>query len=136
DAYLARLHNIAGNRPLVLGEIGLDRHRHGEVEQARSLDWQLRTALAVGCAGTFVYSWTDEWFRGGEQVEDWKFGITDSRRRPMPGLFAVQAAYRAVPFPADRKWPRISVVVCSCNGRRTIRDCCEALRQLDYPNFE
>ena len=29
-AYLARLHNLAGDRPLVLAEIGLDSRRNGE----------------------------------------------------------------------------------------------------------
>jgi cellulose synthase/poly-beta-1,6-N-acetylglucosamine synthase-like glycosyltransferase len=33
-------------------------------------------------------------------------------------------------------WPRISVVVCTYNGSRTIRDCLEGLRQLAYANFE
>src|SRR5262249_54984713 len=28
EAYLARLHNIAGDRPLVMAEIGLDSYRH------------------------------------------------------------------------------------------------------------
>ncbi len=37
EAYLARLQNLAGDRPLILGEIGLDSRRHGEVVQARTL---------------------------------------------------------------------------------------------------
>jgi hypothetical protein len=35
EAYLARLHNIAGDRPLVLAEIGLDSRRHGARAGAR-----------------------------------------------------------------------------------------------------
>src|SRR5439155_7426821 len=50
-AYLARLQNLAGDRPLILTEIGLDSRRHGEVTQAHVLDWQIRTAFAAGCAG-------------------------------------------------------------------------------------
>src|SRR5436305_5036725 len=60
EAYLARLQNIAGDRPLVMSELGLDALRNGEGVQARSLDWQVRTAFAAGCAGVFVFSWTDE----------------------------------------------------------------------------
>src|SRR5262249_43479173 len=41
DAYLARLQNLAGDRPLVLAEVGLDSRRHGEPAQARSLSWQI-----------------------------------------------------------------------------------------------
>ena len=41
-----------------------------------------------------------------------------------------------MPFPTDLPWPPISVVVCSYNGARTIRDCCEGLQHLDYPDYE
>jgi GT2 family glycosyltransferase len=135
-AYLARLHNVAGDRPLIMGEIGLDSLRNGELAQARVLDWQVRTAFAAGCAGAFVFSWTDEWYRGGADVDDWRFGLTDCERRPKPALAAVRHAFARGPFPADRPRPRISVIVCSHDGSRTLRDCCEGLRELDYPDFE
>jgi GT2 family glycosyltransferase len=135
-AYLARLHSVAGERPLIMGEIGLDSLRNGELAQARVLDWQVRTAFAAGCAGAFIFSWTDEWYRGGADVDDWRFGLTDRERRPKPALAAVRNAFARAPFPPDRPRPRISVVVCSHDGERTIRDCCEGLRALDYPDFE
>jgi len=53
-AYTARLQNIAGERPLVMTELGLDSIRHGEDLQAASLAKQVRTAFAGGCAGAFV----------------------------------------------------------------------------------
>src|SRR5207237_6521501 len=34
EAYLARLQNIAGDRPLLMGEVGLDSRRNGEDTQA------------------------------------------------------------------------------------------------------
>ena len=102
DAYLARLQNIAGDRPLLMSEMGLDSFRNGELVQARSLDWQIRTTFAAGCSGAFVFSWTDEWYRGGADVDDWAFGLTDRERRPKPALAAVQRAFAEVPFPADR----------------------------------
>jgi GT2 family glycosyltransferase len=135
-AYLARLHNLAGDRPLLLAEIGLDSRRHGEDAQAHALDWQIRSVFAGGCAGAFAFAWTDEWHRGGYDVDDWDFGLTDRDRRPKPALAAVRDAFADVPFPRDSIWPRISVVVCSHNGARTIQDCLEGLRRLDYPNFE
>ena len=136
EAYLARLHNIAGDRPLLLAEIGLDSRRHGEDSQTRTLDWQVRTAFAAGCAGAFVFAWTDEWYRGGYEIEDWDFGLTSRDRQPKLALAAVRNAFAEVPFPPDRPSPRISVVICSYNGQRTIRDCLEGLRNVDYPNFE
>jgi GT2 family glycosyltransferase len=135
-AYLARLHNIAGDRPLIMSEIGLDSLRHGEHRQAKLLGCQIRTAFASGCAGAFVYAWTDEWYRSGEDVEDWAFGLTRRDRRPKRALAAVRKAFAEVPFPPDRPCPRISVVLCTYNGGRVIRDCLEGLRKLDYPNFE
>ncbi len=136
EAYLARLQNLAGERPLVLTEVGLDSLRHGEEKQAYTLDWQIRTAFAAGCAGAFVYAWTDEWFRAGAAVDDWDFGLTRRDRSPKPALAAVREAFADVPVPSDQAWPRISVVVCTYNGQRTIGDCLQGLRELDYPDFE
>ena len=135
-AYLARLQNLAGDRPLVMGEIGLDSRRHGELAQARVLEWQLRAVFAEGCAGAFVFSWTDEWHRGGHNVEDWDFGLTTRERRPKPALAAVRRVLSEVPFPENNRWPRISVVVCSYNGARTIARCLDGLLKLEYPDYE
>src|SRR5207245_10663054 len=82
------------------------------------------------------YSWTDEWYRSGEDVDDWAFGLTRGDRRPKKALAAVRKAFAEVPFSRDLPSPRISVVVCTYNGARVIRDCLEGLRNLDYPNLE
>ncbi len=136
EAYLGRLQNIAGERPLIMSELGLDGLRNGEEAQARSVGWQVRTAFAGGCAGAFVFSWTDEWYRQGHDVEDWGFGLTRADRTPKPALDAVRNAFAAVPFAPTLPWPRISVVVCTYNGARTIRDCLEALERITYPDYE
>jgi GT2 family glycosyltransferase len=135
-AYLARLQNLSGNKPLVMAEFGLDSLRHGVRTQARSIEQQVRTAFAAGCAGAFVFSWTDEWHTGGLDIEDWKFGITDRLRRPKPALSRTQRAFDAAPFPADRPLPKVSVIVCTYNGSRTIGDCLDGLSRLEYPDFE
>jgi GT2 family glycosyltransferase len=136
DAYLARLQSLAGDRPLVLAEIGLDSQRNGTAGQARSLDWQVRGAFAGGCAGAFVFSWTDEWHRGGFDVDDWDFGLVTRQRGPKPALETIRKVYGEVPFSPRGPWPRISVVVCSYNGSRTIRETLQHLARVDYPNFE
>jgi glycosyltransferase involved in cell wall biosynthesis len=136
EAYLGRLQNIAGERPLVMSELGLDGLRNGDGVQARSLDWQVRTAFAAGCAGVVVFAWTDEWFRQGHDVQDWAFGLTRADRSPKPALSAVREAFAEVPFAPSLPWPRISVVVCTYNGARTIRDCLEGLQRLAYPDYE
>ena len=57
-AYLARVQNIAGERPLLMAEIGLDSRRNGLPGQAESLEWQIATAFESGCVGAFVFAWT------------------------------------------------------------------------------
>ncbi|GAA4013955.1 hypothetical protein GCM10022408_28870 [Hymenobacter fastidiosus] len=136
NGYIAKLHNLVGDKPLLLAEVGLDSQRNGEEKQADSLDWQLRMIFAKGCVGTFVFAWTDEWWRGGFDIEDWDFGLVDRNRRPKPALYAVSKAYADVPFTNDAALPFISVAVCSYNGSATIRDTMEGLKALDYPNFE
>jgi hypothetical protein len=89
-AYLARLQNIAGERPLVMAEIGLDSRRNGEERQASTLDWQIRTCFDAGCAGAFIFAWTDEWHRGGHAIDDWDFGLTSRDRVAKPALAAVR----------------------------------------------
>jgi GT2 family glycosyltransferase len=135
-SYLARLQNIAAEKPLVMAEIGLDSRRNGLERQAEVLAWQVREVFDEGCAGAFVFAWTDEWYRGGYDIGDWDFGLTDRDRKPKPALTAVTNAFAEVPFPATRPWPRVSVVVCSYNGARTIRDTFSALQRLEYPGFE
>jgi O-antigen biosynthesis protein len=134
--YVARLQNIAGNRPLLVTESGLDSRRGGVRAQADALAWQVRHTFASGAAGIFVFSWTDEWHRGGHDVLDWDFGLTDRTRQPKPSLAAVRTAFEGVPFPHEGPWPRISVVVCTHNGARTLPECLDHLRELDYPQFE
>ena len=136
EGYLARLQNLAGEKPLVMAEIGLDSMRNGQEAQASTLEWQIRSTFAAGGAGIFVFSWTDEWHRGGFDIDDWGFGLTDKDRNPKISLASVGKAFAQVPFPADLNWPSISVLVCTYNGKRTIRDCLEGLKKVDYPNFE
>jgi GT2 family glycosyltransferase len=136
SAYLARLQNIADDKPLLMAEIGLDSQRNGELMQAEQLEWQIRTTFTSGCAGAFVFAWTDEWYRGGSEIEDWNFGLCTRERKPKPALNAVKRAYENAPFPPDFAWPRVSIVVCSFNGANTIRDTLESLITLDYPDYE
>jgi GT2 family glycosyltransferase len=136
ESYLARLQNLTDDRPLLMAEIGLDSLRNGTNQQAESLSWQVRTAFESGCCGAFVFAWTDQWHRGGYEIEDWDFGLTTRNRTPKPALAAVRRAFAEAPFPKDVEWPKVSVVVCSLNGSATIRDTLEGLQKLDYPEYE
>jgi GT2 family glycosyltransferase len=135
-AYLPRLHHRAGDLPLLMGELGVDSRRNGPAEQARRLRAQVRVATSAGCAGLFAFSWTDEWHRGGKDVDDWDFGLTTRDREPKPALTAVSRTIAQRVAPASGRWPRISVVVCVYDGERTIGDCLTGLEQLNYPDYE
>jgi len=136
--YLSRLHHLAGDRPLVLGEIGLSAGDgpEGERRQAEMLDWQLEVALERGVAGTCIFSWTDEWWVGGRPVEGWSFGLTRADRSERPAMEVAarwnQRTVRDLPF----DWPRISVVICAHNGAETLDECLRHTCELDYPGLE
>ena len=89
SAYVARLQHVAGDRPLVLGEIGLHVNTSAdEGRQAALIEDQLRIAVERGAAGTCIFSWTNEWSVGGDPVTDWRFRLMDSARKPRPSLAA------------------------------------------------
>jgi glycosyltransferase involved in cell wall biosynthesis len=136
ERYLARLQNLADDRPLLVAEVGLDSRRNGEVAQAESLAWQLEAILAAGCAGACVFSWTDQWHRGGHEISDWDFGLTTREREPKLALDAVRVAFTRHGITPPAPAPRISVVVCSYNGDATLRQCLAGLLALDYPDYE
>src|SRR5262245_50582318 len=92
--YLSRLQNIAEDKPLVMTEFGIDSIREGGEAQGEMLAWMIRAAFESGAAGTFVFSWTDDWFAGGMQMSDWAFGLVDRERQPKPSFAAVQGPYK------------------------------------------
>ncbi len=135
-SYLPRLQILAGDKPLVLAEVGLDSLRNGDVGQSESLKWQIESIYESGCAGAFVFAWTDEWYVGGRPIDDWFFGLTTHSRQAKPALASVVDAYDRAPFDAALAWPSFTIVVCSYNGSKTIRTTLNALLKLDYPLYE
>jgi GT2 family glycosyltransferase len=134
--YLLRLQNLVGERPLVLGELGMDTLRHGEAEQAQFLAGHAALALLTGLAGSFVFSWTDDWHTGGYPIDDWAFGITRRDRAPKASYQALARVFGDSPSALLADRPRVSVVVCSYNGAATLEACLRSLLELDYPDYE
>jgi glycosyltransferase involved in cell wall biosynthesis len=141
--YLARLQSIAGERPLMLGEYGIDTHReHSEESQAEILGRHVRAVFDEGLAGTFIFSFTDDWHTHGYQIEDWKFGLTRRDRTRKPSFEVVRSLFARAPQLYDGPLPRVSVVICSYNGASTIESCLSSMTRLNYhtpsgePNFE
>lgn len=140
EKYLARLQNLAEDRPLVFGEFGLDTIRKGEEEQAGVLAWHLESVVRGGAAGTIFFAWTDEWFTGGCDITDWAFGLVSRERQPKRAFHALQKYLRGessltLRVPLER-YPRVSVIVCSYNGGQTLGHCLHSLDAVAYPDFE
>jgi GT2 family glycosyltransferase len=134
--YLLRLQNLVGDKPLLLGELGMDTLRHGADEQAAFLAGHLAETRLMGLAGAFIFSWTDEWFTGGHPITDWAFGVTRADRSPKPSFHALRDTFGSSPAEHLAEKPKVSVVVCTYNGGRTLDQCLRSLHELDYPNYE
>jgi GT2 family glycosyltransferase len=140
--YLFRLQNLVGDKPLLMGELGMDTLGHGETEQARFLQGHVREATLMGVAGSFVFSWTDDWYTGGFPVQNWAFGITRADRIPKASYHALGEVFQSTAthmleqLSGPSSTPRVSVVVCSYNGGRTLDQCLRSLLALDYPDYE
>ena len=136
EKYLQRLQHLAEGRPMVLAEFGIDSLREGEERKCEILHWAVESAFRCGLAGTVLFSYTDDWFRGGFQIEDWGFGLTTRKRTPKDAYAVVQNRYREAPYFELAKPPKVSVVVATYNGGRTLEACLESLRGLNYPDYE
>ena len=125
--YLKRLHHIAGDRPLVISEFGMDSQRNGLARQAETLGWALDISREEETAGFTVYAWSDRWWTAGAEVLDWDFGLIDREGNDKPALAAV-SSHRATPASPEF---RFSVIVCTRNGRERIGTCLEAVSRLE-----
>ncbi|MDQ6626664.1 MAG: glycosyltransferase [Verrucomicrobiota bacterium] len=140
ERYLLRLQNLAEDRPLILGEFGMDTIRHSEEEQAEMLSWHLESVVKCGLAGTIFFAWTDEWFTGEQEITDWAFGLVTRAREPKKSLLALRDRLgrdtAALPHLPLAQTPFVSVIVCSFNGGKTLTACLDSLGRIDYPNYE
>jgi len=138
--YLPRLHHVAGDRPVLISEFGLDTRSSSEFSQRETLGWMLDECLRSAMAGTTVYAWSDRWLNGGRVMHEWAFGLTDGQGRAKPALQALSQVLPKIHAPEDgvmlERWPMFSVVVCAYNGGHRMPACLTALERLDYPNYE
>ena len=106
------------------------------MSQSQFLSSHVREIASAGLAGSFIFSWTDEWFTGRHAIVDWAFGITRADRSPKTSYHALRESYASIPVDMLPSQPRVSVVVCSYNGGRTLAQCLETLTALKYPDYE
>ncbi len=131
--YVRHLLIIAGDRPLVITEFGLDTKQHGESAQAEARRWEMTELHQTGAAGNFWFSYTDEWHRGGADVTGWDFGIV-TRDRKLKQACATLPDFHPSSFILH---PFVlSTIVCTRNGAATLRECLAALARQSHPHFE
>ena len=139
EAYLARLQNLAGDRPL---RHGRDRAGQPPPRPRRAgracCDWQVETAFAAGCAGAFVFSLDRR--VAPRRARHRGLGLRPDRRATgdrSPRWHAVRAAFARMPpvAPAPTGPGSRSSCAPTTAGARS-RDCLDGLLKLDYPDFE
>jgi len=137
---LAKLQNLAEDRPLLLSAIGVDSRVHGEAGQAGLLRTCLEESAAAGVAGVILFAWSDFSRVKGIADEACDFGLTRRDRSEKPAFETVREEWAArqgpgdFPVPGER--PRVSVIVCTARGSATLVACLDSLVALDYPDFE
>jgi glycosyltransferase involved in cell wall biosynthesis len=140
ERYLLRLQNLTEDRPLILGEFGMDTIRHSQEEQAEMLCWHVDSVVHCGLAGTIFFAWTDEWYTGDQEITDWAFGLVTRERQPKKSFHALRDKLgqdnAALPHRQLPKTPFVSVIVCSYNGAKTLTACLESLGKISYPHYE
>ncbi len=127
-SYLPRLHHVAGDRPLVISEFGLDSRRNGEQKQADLLGWGIRAMNDEGLAGLTIYAWSDRWWNADQEVLDWDFGLMDRNGDEKLALASVQE--NLLVGNIVEKIPLVSVVVCTRNGSSRISNCLRAISRM------
>ena len=130
-AYLQRLHHLAGDRPVIISEFGLDTARNGLDAQAETFQWAIRSARAAGIAGFTAYAWSDRWWNADTEVLDWDFGLTARDGSSKPSLDVVKEAFAE--SSAEPTKPTITVVICTRNGVERIAECLTAVIHQSNP---
>jgi glycosyltransferase involved in cell wall biosynthesis len=131
QAYLKRLHHLAGDRPVLISEFGVDSVTHGVEKQREMLGWSLEITQSEGMAGWTCFSWSDRWLVGGESNSQWGFGLFDRVGGAKEALKVFEKNW--VP---DFSMPMISVIICVYNGADRIGAAIQSLESLNYPHYE
>ena len=96
---------------------------------------QLRTALREGACGAVVFTWTDDWWRGGQAVDDWAFGLVDADRRPKPAYRTVQEVFRRARATREHRRRAYRSWSAPTTPPRPSTNASTALERVNYPGL-
>ena len=136
--YLFRLQNLVGEKPLVLGEIGMDTIRCGEVAQAEFLSGHLSATsnrsvwpAALSFPGPTNGTPADTTCATGRS------GVTTADRFPKAAYFALQETMERSPVELLPRTPtRVRRSLLLQRRRHAWTNACGRLGKLNYPNYE
>ena len=83
-----------------------------------------------------MFSFTDDWHRGGEQVADWQMGLTTAARERKTLVRRCQNRFQQARPSSRSPKPKVSVVVASYSSAPRSEVCLESLRNLNYSDYE
>lgn len=137
SAYLARLPHLAGSRPVLITEFGLDTAYHGESAQAELLANAFQLTRDAGLGGLTVFSWSDRWFTNQEEVTQWSFGLTTRAGRDKKAVKVLTDLVPQLTGPPKTDQPlRFSILICTRNGAHHLPACLQSCEQLAYTDHE
>ncbi len=113
--FVVALHNLAEARPVVI------EFSHASPGQ----DEAVAVAFGTGAAGVVAPPVP------APVSHDW-LGVRMMRASEVMPFVTLNGTCPPRPI----RMPMVSVVICAYDAERTMRDCLESLRRLDYPNFE
>jgi len=131
--YLPRLHHIAGDRPVLISEFGVDAASRGVEAQREILMWARQEMLNAGLAGMTLFAWSDKWRIGEREISEWEFGLTDihgEEKFTLSELHELRVS--------EIEEPMVSVIICVFNGADRISSVIESLdpKVVRYANYE
>ncbi len=113
--FVVALHNLAEARPVVI------EFKHASPGQ----DEAVAMAFGTGAAGVVAPPVP------APVSHDW-LGVRMMRASELMPFVTLNGTCP----PRPTRMPMVSVVICAYNAERTMRDCLDSMRRLDYPNFE
>jgi hypothetical protein len=123
------------DRPLLLAEVGLDSRRNGLEQQARTLDWQIRTIFAAGAVGTIVFL-DRRMVSRGTRNHGLGFRTHHSRSFAQTCLYDWRRNFSGRAAAPNETGHTDLVVICSYNGGETVEETFAHVTQLNYPAYE
>lgn len=132
---LPHLHLLAGDRPLLISEFGVNIPDAGEAMQREVFEWSFREAHGSRAGGLCWFTWSASWRKQDGTAHDfWDFGLVTRDDEERPALLASRDILESLHGHADvRERDAVAVVVCTRNGAARIAVCVDSLLASRHP---